>query len=220
MEALVGAAAGLASGAFGSAISYYEENGTLDGSTDESLEGASTGFMSGAFSGAASGGMDGAIEELVVLDTNQIYIYHCICMSNYDSLFKNATNLQQRGRTMKVQEVKAKMQQEKLLDDREIWVYATKKSASIGALGGAVGGAIGAAMGAVILSVYDNTFYIHKAAMDNSYKECLGTFNISEMEIVKAKAGLFGGKFVFKCNGNAYKFDLPSRANKFVEFFR
>ena len=121
---------------------------------------------------------------------------------------------------MKVQEVMNKMKAEKLLDDREICVYATKNGAVAGGvIGGAVGGAIGAVMGAVILSVYDNTLYVHKAAMDNTYKECLATFYIPNMEILKAKAGLFGGKFVFKYEGKKYKFDLPSRAGKFAKFF-
>lgn len=44
-------------------------------------------------------------------------------------------------------------------------------------------------------------------------------FNIPNMKNIQGKAGLFGGKFSFKYEGQEYKFKLPSKAGKFVDFF-
>lgn len=112
---------------------------------------------------------------------------------------------------MKVQDVVNKMKIEKLVDDREIYVYAAKNSL--------VGGAVGAMAGACILSVYENTLYVHKAKLDNSCGECVHRFDIEYMKVLKAKAGLFGGKFIFEYDGKKYSYHLPSRANQFVDFF-
>lgn len=112
---------------------------------------------------------------------------------------------------MKVQEVITKMKSEKLLDDREIYAYASRK--------GIVGGAVGAVARAVILSVYETTLYIHRAAVDNSYKECLGTYDISNIKLKKVKSGLFGGKFVFEYEGKKYSYELPSGTKAFAKFF-
>ena len=43
--------------------------------------------------------------------------------------------------------------------------------------------------------------------------------NLSNMKILKTKAGLFGGSFIFEYAGKKYNYQLPSRANKFVDFF-
>lgn len=112
---------------------------------------------------------------------------------------------------MKVQDVVNQMKAAKLLDEREIYAYASKKSV--------LGGAIGAIAGAVILSVCENTLYVHKAAMDNSYKKCLGTYDISNIKIIKSKSGLLGGNFIFKYEGKKYKYTLPSKTQKFANFF-
>ena len=112
---------------------------------------------------------------------------------------------------MKVQDVVNKMKTENLVDNREIYVYATKKSL--------LGGAAGAMAGLCILSVYENTLYMHKANLDNSYGDCIGKFDVANMKIVKAKAGLFGGEFAFEYEGQKYKYKLPSKANGFVKFF-
>lgn len=80
------------------------------------------------------------------------------------------------------------MKSENLLDDRELLVYASKK--------GILGGAVGAAMNLAILSVYNNTLYIHRAAIDNSYNEKLGAYELSNMKIIKSKAGFLGGDFI------------------------
>ncbi len=112
---------------------------------------------------------------------------------------------------MKVQEVVNKMKAENLVDNREIYVYATKKSL--------LAGAAGAVAGLCILSVYENTLYMHKANLDNTYGECLQKFAVSNMKVLKSKAGLFGGEFAFEYEGKKYKFKLPSKANNFANFF-
>ena len=112
---------------------------------------------------------------------------------------------------MKVQDVVNKMKTEKLVDDREIYVYATKKSL--------LGGVAGAIANLMILSVYENVLYIHKANMDNSCGELIERINVSDMKILKAKAGVFGGNFVFEYDGKKYSYKLPARAKKFADFF-
>lgn len=112
---------------------------------------------------------------------------------------------------MKVQEVITKMKSENLLDDRELLVYATKK--------GILGGAVGAAMNLAILSVYNDTLYIHRAAIDNSYNEQLAVYELSDLKIIKSKAGFFGGDFVFEYEGKKEHYTLPSKSEKFAEFF-
>lgn len=42
---------------------------------------------------------------------------------------------------------------------------------------------------------------------------------IPNMKNIQGKAGLFGGKFSFNYEGQEYKFKLPSKAGKFVDFF-
>ena len=112
---------------------------------------------------------------------------------------------------MKVQDAINKMKTKNLIDDREIYVYASKKSL--------LGGAAGAIAGLTILSVYECFLYIHKANVDNSRGEFIEKISIADMRLLKAKAGLFGGSFIFEHNGKKYNYQLPSRANKFVEFF-
>lgn len=58
--ALIGAATGAVGGGMKSAMDYYEEHGTIDGSGSQILAGAAEGFATGAISGAASGAMAGA----------------------------------------------------------------------------------------------------------------------------------------------------------------
>ena len=71
-------------------------------------------------------------------------------------------------------------------------------------------------IGLVLLSVYRNVLYIHKANIDNSYGEQLAKFDIPDMKNIRGKAG---GKFSFNYEGQEYKFKLPSKAGKFVDFF-
>ena len=61
--------------------------------------------------------------------------------------------------------------------------------------------------------------YIHHANIDNSYDERWAKIYIPNMKNIQGKAGLFGGKFSFKYEGQEYKFKLPSKAGKFVDFF-
>ncbi len=58
--ALIGSAIGAAGGAFKGALSYMEENDTLDGSGSHILEESAKGFSKGAITGAVSGAMAGA----------------------------------------------------------------------------------------------------------------------------------------------------------------
>lgn len=112
---------------------------------------------------------------------------------------------------MKVQEVIIKMKSESLLDDRELLVYATKKDI--------LGGAVGAAMNLAILSVYNDILYIHHAAIDNSYNELLGAYELSDIKIIQSKAGFFGGDFIFEYEGKKEHYTLPSRSENFAKFF-
>ena len=113
---------------------------------------------------------------------------------------------------MKVQDVVIKLKGEQFLDDREIYVYASKKN-------GLIGGAVGAIMGLSLLSVYEDTLYIHKALIDNDYGDMVGAFSIPDMVIKKSKSGLMGGNFVFVYEGKKYKYSLPSRTGEFAKFF-
>lgn len=99
----------------------------------------------------------------------------------------------------------------KLLDQREIYSYAATK--------GLVGGVLGAIKGAVLLSVYENTLYVYRANLDNTYGDCFDKIEISGMSDIKAKAGLFGGSFTFIYQNKKYKFKLPSRADNFANHF-
>ena len=44
-------------------------------------------------------------------------------------------------------------------------------------------------------------------------------FHIPDMKNIRGKAGLFGGKFSFNYDRKEYKFKLPAKAEKFVDFF-
>ena len=112
---------------------------------------------------------------------------------------------------MKVDNVINILVTERVLDERKIFVYATAKNI--------IGGTVGALRGLVLLSVYGDVLYIHRAKLDNSYAECLGNFFVSDLKKIKGKAGLFGGSFSFEAEGQKYCFKLPSRANKFVNYF-
>lgn len=49
--------------------------------------------------------------------------------------------------------------------------------------------------------------------------ERLAKIYISDMKNIQGKAGMFGGKFSFNYDGKEYKFKLPAKAEKFVDFF-
>ena len=112
---------------------------------------------------------------------------------------------------MKVNDVLAVLVDNQMLDDKKIFVYATARNI--------IGGTVGALRGLVLLSVYGDVLYIHRAKLDNSYAECLGKFYISDLKKIKGKACLFGGSFSFESEGQKYCFQLPSRAHKFVNYF-
>ena len=48
--------------------------------------------------------------------------------------------------------------------------------------------------------------------------ERLAKIYISDMKNIQGKAGMFGGKFSFNYDGKEYKFKLPAKAEKFVDF--
>ena len=112
---------------------------------------------------------------------------------------------------MKEDQVIEKLIKEKVLDDKSIYVYASVKWG--------IEGVIGTINGLVLLSVYKDVLYIQKANIDNSYGEQLAKIHIPDMKNIRGKAGLFGGKFSFSYDGKEYKFKLPAKAEKFVDFF-
>ena len=112
---------------------------------------------------------------------------------------------------MEVKLVVSLLKKENLLDKKEIYVYGSAKNI--------IGGAIGSIRGLVLLSINENILYIHHANINNSYDERLAKIYIPNMKNIQGKAGLFGGKFSFNYEGQEYKFKLPSKAGKFVDFF-
>lgn len=113
---------------------------------------------------------------------------------------------------MRVEKVIEKMEHKKLLDDKKVYIYASTQEI--------IGGAIGSIKGLVILSIYQNTLYIHQANLDNTYGRRLDEIYIPDMCNIQGKAGLFGGKFSFEYRERAFQFKLPSRANVFVDYFK
>lgn len=112
---------------------------------------------------------------------------------------------------MKVDDVINVLLTQQVLDERKIFVYAIAKNT--------IGGAAGALQGLVLLSVCGEVLYLHRAKLDNSYERCLENFYMPDLKNIKAKAGLFGGSFSFEEGGQKYRFKLPSKADKFVDFF-
>lgn len=112
---------------------------------------------------------------------------------------------------MKVEQVVEQMKQNNLLDEQEVYVYAS--------IQGILGSITGKVQEVVILSVYGKLLYIHRAKMDNTYGDQLAVISIPDMSKIQGKAGLFGGKFSFEYKGRTYRLKLPSKANKFVEYF-
>lgn len=112
---------------------------------------------------------------------------------------------------MEVKLVVSLLKKENLLDKKEIYVYGSAKNI--------IGGAIGSIRGLALLSINENILYIHHANIDNSYDERWAKIYIPNMKNIQGKAGLFGGKFSFNYEGQEYKFKLPSKAGKFVDFF-
>ena len=112
---------------------------------------------------------------------------------------------------MKIEQVIAELKREQHISKQEIFVYASAM--------GIIKGVIGSIKGLVLLSIYEDTLYIHQANIDNSYGEQLAKIHIPDMKNIQGKVGLFGGKFSFNYDGKEYKFKLPAKAEKFVDFF-
>ena len=90
---------------------------------------------------------------------------------------------------MNLEKIEKQLYSDKFLDEKNNYIYAS--------LSNKIGGLIGSVKGLVLRSVYEDILYIHRANIDNSY----------------------GKQFSFKYEGQEYKFKLPSKAGKFVDFF-
>ena len=112
---------------------------------------------------------------------------------------------------MKVDTVQEYLKNNKALDNKKIYIYASSNKI--------IGGVIGTQSGLVLLSVYEDILYVYRANIDNSYGDRLAKIYIPNMKNIHGKAGLFGGKFSFNYEGQEYKFKLSSKAEKFVDFF-
>ena len=112
---------------------------------------------------------------------------------------------------MNLEKIEKQLYSDKFLDEKNNYIYAS--------LSNKIGGLIGSVKGLVLLSVYEDILYIHRANIDNSYGEQLAKIPIPYMKNIQGKAGLFGGKFSFNYDGKEYKFKLPAKAEKFVDFF-
>ncbi len=112
---------------------------------------------------------------------------------------------------MNLEKIEKQLYSDKFLDEKNNYIYAS--------LSNKIGGLIGSVKGLVLLSVYEDILYIHRANIDNSYGKQLAKIYIPNMKNIQGKARLFGGKFSFKYEGQEYKFKLPSKAGKFVDFF-
>ena len=112
---------------------------------------------------------------------------------------------------MNLEKIEKQLYSDKFLDEKNNYIYAS--------LSNKIGGLIGSVKGLVLLSVYEDILYIHRANIDNSYGERLAKIYIPNMKNIQRKAGLFCGKFSFNYEGQEYKFKLPSKAGKFVDFF-
>lgn len=112
---------------------------------------------------------------------------------------------------MKVDTVQEYLKNNKALDNKKIYIYASSNKI--------IGGVIGTQSGLVLLSVNKDILYIHRANINNSYGEQLAKIHIPDMKNIQGKAGLFGGKFSFNYDRKEYKFKLPAKVEKFVDFF-
>ena len=112
---------------------------------------------------------------------------------------------------MNLEKIEKQLYSDKFLDEKNNYIYAS--------LSNKIGGLIGSVKGLVLLSVYEDILYIHRANIDNSYGEQLAKIPIPYMKNIQGKAGLFGGKFSFNYDGKEYRFKLPAKAEKFVDFF-
>ena len=112
---------------------------------------------------------------------------------------------------MNLEKIEKQLYSDKFLDEKNNYIYAS--------LSNKIGGLIGSVKGLVLLSVYEDILYIHRANIDNSYGEQLEKIHIPDMKNIRGKAGIFGGKFSFNYDGKEYKFKLPAKAEKFVDFF-
>ena len=112
---------------------------------------------------------------------------------------------------MKVPQVLQLLKENQLLDEREIYRYASSPNL--------VDLSDPHSKGLVLLSVCRQTLYILEAHLDNTYGKCYAKIDIEKMFPIQAKATLFKGELSFVSEGNKYFFTLPAKSKKFVEFF-
>ena len=84
---------------------------------------------------------------------------------------------------MKVDTAQEYLKNNKALDNKKIYIYASSNKI--------IGGVIGTQSGLVLLSVNKDILYIHRANIDNSYGEQLAKIHIPDMKNIRGKAGLF-----------------------------
>lgn len=111
---------------------------------------------------------------------------------------------------MKVDTVQEYLKNNKALDNKKIYIYASSNKI--------IGGVIGTQSGLVLLSVNKDILYIHRANIDNSYGEQLAKIHIPDMKNIQGKAGLFGGKFSFNYDRKEYKLNCQQKLKNLLIF--
>lgn len=89
---------------------------------------------------------------------------------------------------MNLEKIEKQLYSDKFLDEKNNYIYAS--------LSNKIGGLIGSVKGLVLLSVYEDILYIHRANIDNSYGERLAKIYIPNMKNIQGKAGKFVDFFV------------------------
>ena len=80
---------------------------------------------------------------------------------------------------MNLEKIEKQLYSDKFLDEKNNYIYAS--------LSNKIGGLIGSVKGLVLLSVYEDILYIHRANIDNSYGKQLAKIYIPNMKISKEK---------------------------------
>ena len=75
---------------------------------------------------------------------------------------------------MNLEKIEKQLYSDKFLDEKNNYIYAS--------LSNKIGGLIGSVKGLVLLSVYEDILYIHRANIDNSYGKQLAKIYIPSMK--------------------------------------
>ena len=89
---------------------------------------------------------------------------------------------------MNLEKIEKQLYSDKFLDEKNNYIYAS--------LSNKIGGLIGSVKGLVLLSVYEDILYIHRANIDNSYGKQLAKIYIPNMKNIQGKAGLLVESFL------------------------